>query len=403
MNTLEVDKHKTISLSRSVAIVLADRNKQPQSIKADANGDMPTSFELLKVGMWRTPYHGDIMIMPQDLQEYVDNKTKGYGVSGNNKLKLPLNYGHDQSGKAAAWFNIAVQGDTLMAVDVEWTPSGAQAVKDGEWKCISAEFCPAGRGGWCDPLDQEHFVENVIEGAALTNIPLMNMLEPVMASAAFSKDEVRQEVFLITANKETTMPTLAEVVAKDPTTLTEDEKTFLTDSKEQLTDEQKKTFGFEVTQKEEVKEVPAPVEQPAPVEEPVAAEIAASIKSGKSVVIAADRLGRLEKTADAYENEMATKVVMAHVSRGAIKADAIGKWVKQVRADKEGTEELLKSIPDNKLLADAIGTEEDIASIDDRERITTLAKSKVEASQGKLSIQEAMKQAMSEVSASNEK
>lgn len=408
MHARELIKTENISVSRRVSVTFADTKGKPQIVFADASKSAPSEFELLQVGMWRTPWHGDIMIMPGDLTEYVANYEAGFAVSGNSKLKLPINFGHDQGGKAAGWFVPKVVGDTLMATEVEWTPAAQQALADGEWKCISAEFCPAGRGGWIDPLDSEHVVDNVLEGAALTNIPLYANLEPVMASASFGKSDTKPEVFLITANKETQMPTLEEVVAKDPATLTEEEKTFLTDSKDQLTDEQKKTFGFEVIPKVENKKeeiiVPAPiVPEPAAVVEPEAAAIAADIKSGKSTVISADRLSRLETTADAYENEMATKVVMAHVARGAIKADAISKWVEQVRTDQKRAEELLKSIPDNKTLADAIGAEADDESIDTRERITNLAKSKVEASQGKLSIQEAMKQATSEVTATNKK
>lgn len=389
-----VSEKEKISISRQVSIIIADRNRKPQEIKADTTGDLPTEFELLTVGMWRTPFHGDIMIMPGDLQEYVDNFKAGLGVSGNNTLKLPINYGHDAGGKAAGWFIPAVSGDTLMATEVEWTPAAAQALADGEWKCISAEFCPAGRGGWVDPLDDEHCVENVITGAALTNIPLYSNLEPVMASASFGKNgEARPEVFLITASKENTMPTLEEVVAKDVSALTEEDKKVLSDNEASLTPEQKTKFGIEVPAAETPATppaetppapAPAPTEGDAPVAEVPVTEaqevaVAASLEKKGFAVVKADRLKRLEDTADAYETGVATQKVMAHIRRGAIKADQLDNWVKEIKAD-ASKEDLLKGISDNPQLAAEAGTDKGSAEVDATAEIIAKAEAEVKAS-----------------------
>jgi len=369
-----VSEKEKISISRQVSIILADRNRKPQEIHADASGKLPTEFELLKVGMWRTPYHGDIMIMPDDLDEYVENFKEGLGVSGNNMGKLPINYAHESWNKAAGWFVPEVRGDTLMATQVEWTPAAAQALLDQEWKCISAEFCPAGRGGWIDPLDEDHCVENVLTGAALTNIPLYSNLEPVMASASFGKNgEAKQEVFLITASKENTMPKLEEVVAKDVSALTEEDKKVLEENKATLTDEQKTKFGIEVPAPEAPK-ADAPAATPTPEKEPEvpAAEtvtetqevaVAASLKKKGFEVVEASRLKKLEETADAYLTEKAQAKVDAHIARGAIKADQRDKWTQLILAD-ANNEELLKGLNDNPKLAAEIGSDKGAAIVD---------------------------------------
>lgn len=186
---------KTLEIQRQVSVVLANAEGKPSVILADSTGNVPSKFELLKVGMWRTPYHGDIMIMPSDGETYIENFKAGYGVSGNNMGKLPINYAHESWNKAAGWFVPEFDGETLWATQVEWTPAAKKSLQDGEWKCISAEFCPAGRGGWLNPLDDEQYIENVLTGAALTNIPLFSQLEPVMASATFGKDEQKSSVF----------------------------------------------------------------------------------------------------------------------------------------------------------------------------------------------------------------
>lgn len=366
MNALEVAKKENISITRSVSVVLASRNRQPTRIEADSSGNGPTKFELLKVGMWRTPWHGDIMIMPGDLTEYVANKEAGYGVSGNNKLKLPINYGHDKSGKAAGWFNLAIEGDTLFAIDVEWTPAGLKALEDGEWKCISAEFCPAGRGGWCDPLDDEHYVENVIEGAALTNIPLFSNLEPVMASATFGKDkDAKPEVFLITAAKETTM-TVEEINAKDPATLNEDEKKFVSENADKFTDEQKTKLGLEVKAAD-----PAPADPAAKpegdttvpektAEEKEAAAVTASIKSGEKTLVDASAWKATQDQLKELRMKDIKGEVTAHAARGAIKADQIDTWADSIAADASGNQKkMLESLPSNPVLADVQGSDKD--------------------------------------------
>lgn len=372
--TAQVNKNSS-ALSHKVATILADRSGNPHQISADATGTLPTRFELLKVGYWHTQDHGDIMISPSDLQEYYEHYLAGYGRSGGEKKsQLPINFGHKSKDKAAGWFDIAVEGDTLWAVNVIWSKSGKEGILGGEWKFISAEFYPVGRGGWPDPLDWDHFVENVIDGAALTNIPLFSQLNPVMASAKAGDGHDKIDVFVITASqdKERSMD-LATIRAKKTEELTEEEKTFVAQNKDQLTAEEQTKFGLEVKKEEtpaapeggdDKTKTPQEGEKVAVTEEQEAA-VAASLKKKGFVMVEADRMKSLEETADRYEKDQATAIVKAHIGRGAIVADQEDRWVSRLMASRGSAradlESDLKALPSNEVFASMQGAGDDEA------------------------------------------
>lgn len=362
MNTLEGTKTKIDRVARTIRPILAD-----------SKGSLPKTMEVLKAGVWRTPYHGDFMITVDDLNQYVENFNAGIGLVAAG-IGAPIDFSHDNHKEAAGWIKeLYVEEDSLMA-KVEWSTAGKEALLGGLYKCFSPEFFPKGRGGWCDPEDYEHCVDNVLVGGGLTNIPLFKGLSPVMASASADTNQERQQdrnVIFIKAseNKETNM-TLEEIRGKDVAALTEEEKTFLAEHKSELTTEEQSKFGMEVTPAAEV--VPTPAEEPAAVtpeaavvteepkvEEPAAdlmpAAVAASIKSGESVVIKASELTALRDTAAEYRKEKAQNIVKAHAARGAIKADQVEAWADRVSKD-SSVEDLLKALPDNPVLASEQGS-----------------------------------------------
>lgn len=363
MSAPAVLNKKTFHQANSLMMVMADERGQAQEVFASltSGGDLPTEFELLKVGAWRTPYHGDIMITSDDITAYVDNFANGYGVSGAGKLKLPINYAHESWEKAAGWFVPAASQDgmTLMATEVEWTPAAAQALRDGEWKCISAEFCPAGRGGWIDPLDENHVVPNVLTGCALTNIPLYSILEPVMASA-MGKPNGQKTISLLIASehksKESHMPTLQEVLAKNPEELEDADRDVLASNKDSLDADQRKKYGFEVVASKTDNDK----------DETVAnaddAAVLADIKGGKKVVVDADAYKQMEQTVaasaktvkDLNRKQVEADVLEHGVKRGAIKADQLGAWADKVEAGTVTVEDI-KNLPENPAVAAMIG------------------------------------------------
>jgi hypothetical protein len=349
MNTLEGKNTKT---------------KFGQAIKADASGELPSRIELLQVGVWRTAWHGDFMITPDDLAEYVENFNDGVGLADNGSAGAPIDFGHNSGELAAGWIkSLSTDGNTLFG-DVQWSQAGKDAILNDEYKFFSPEFYPKGRGGWMDPEDYEALVDNVLVGGGLTNIPLFKTLGALKASAADGKQERRVSTEYINASelKEKNM-TVAEQIADyrkiEIDKLTEEQKTFVTAHAAELTDEDKTYFGLEAsvaasTTTNKPKE--------AEVADPELAKIAASLKSGEAVVIKASELKELKDNREASQkqiDELRQDKISAHVdtaiARGAIKADRKDKWVERIMADQTMQEEL-DLLPDNQIMADAQGS-----------------------------------------------
>lgn len=225
-------------------------------IKADRNGEAPTTINLLKAGKWTTPYHGDFELTEDDLNEMATNFVNGVGLVVEDEVKAPINYGHFAEDKASGWIKRVhvkvVNGTAALFGDVEWTPAAQQAIKDGEWAYISPEFNPKGRP-WEDPEQEYSFVNNVLTGAALTNIPLFKKLKPITASrippskavnASRGSDESDN------SNQGERM-NVEELRAKEVKDLTDEEKQFLIEHKEELTEEERKALGIEDENTEE--------------------------------------------------------------------------------------------------------------------------------------------------------
>lgn len=368
MNPTVVEKTKTPPIDASRII------KTFRTVQADKQGSLPTRIEILQVGMWDTPYHGMFMITPEDLQEYVDNFNAGIGLAGgpvsDGGPGLPIDFSHNEAGEAAGWIKgLVVSDGSLYADPVEWSTSGEEALLGGRFKCFSPTFCPRSCGGWVDPEDFAHVVENVLVGGALTNIPLFKGLKPIMASKSSGQSEATEDkkVIYISASEGDKSMTLEEVRAKSADALTEEEKTLLTEHKEELTAEEKQKFGFEVSQSNgegdegngESEEDGEGAGEGAAVDAEAQA-IAASVKKGESVVVKASEFQELQETHKQYQTEKAEKIVQAHVARGAIKADQKDKWVGKLVASKgqerKDLEQLMTDLPDNQLLASEIGS-----------------------------------------------
>lgn len=343
MNIAEAEQRKLDSVARRTF-----------AITADATGNLPTEIELLQVGVWRTPYHGDIMIAPDDLAEYVMNFKNGVAqVAGG--AGLPIDFAHNSHLQAAGWIKdiyLSSNGMSLMGA-VEWTKDGIEALKGGLYKYFSPEFYPKGRGGWTDPEDYDTQIENVIVGGGLTNIPLFKGLTPVMASAnggGQDKENIIQ-VFVKASTQERDSMTLEEIRAKELDQLTEEDKTFLTENKDALTVEDRTKFGFEViTKKEEEAIVPEPIIVTAPiVEAPVVAEpVAASAKMPEGVVaVKQEEFDSMKASIATYEKEKVENSVKAHAAKGKIRADQIDVATELILASSTANRAKLESFLDN--------------------------------------------------------
>lgn len=280
-------------------------------IQADDSGVLPTEIEVLRTGMWETPWHGDFMITPQDLNEYVQNFNSDVRPNSSS-VGLPIDQDHD-AGAAAGWMKkLYVQSneDSGMSLwaSVEWTPLGTELLNGKIYSMFSPEFCPR---GYFDPEGMEEACDNVLIGGGLTNRPLFKDLKPIVASetgqSTAGKDEFNK-IFLSASDKGVQMPTLEEVRVKEAADLNDDERKILEDNKDQLSADEQIKFGFAKAKVEE----PAPVEPKVEtkVEEPAPEPVTANDKA--QVVISASDLEALKASA--------AKGEAAHESLKRIKA-----------------------------------------------------------------------------------
>lgn len=339
------------------------------AIKADSQGNVPKTINLLKAGSWNTPWHGDFELTSVDLEEMAANFAEGVGLVDEDNKQAPINYGHLMGDKAAAWvtrlYIQAVNGTAGLFADVQWTPAAEQAIKDGEWRYISPEFNPRGFP-WEDPEQEFVFVDNVLTGAALTNIPLFKKLKPITASRLPNKKVAASQDGGSDNKPKGQSMNLDDIRKKEVTELTAEEKKFLTDNKADLTADEVTKFELG----EAPAETPAPQEPEAPQETQAPAETEAPAEKGvqasvKGIVsISADELNKLkasaaraDELADQIDREKATAFVGGAIKAGQIKSGDKDRWVKRLLAsrgdDRKDLEALVNGLPKN----EALGTE----------------------------------------------
>lgn len=187
-----------------------------------------TEIQVLVFGLWKHPEYGRIRVKEKEIAEFISNF--------DNKIRkdLPITEGHsvgNQELPAIGWFRELVNKgrDGLWAV-VEWTKEGKKLLEEKAYKYFSPEFYSA----YEDPETHKIYA-NVLVGGALTNRPYFKGLQAVTLSE-FTFDEGKME--------------LKDIVTKEATELTDEEKDFLKEKKDELTDEQKETYKDVLTEGE---------------------------------------------------------------------------------------------------------------------------------------------------------
>lgn len=323
-------------------------------IEADSEGHAPKSIQLLHVGEWNAPWHGDFEITEADIHEFVRNFEAGVGLQADDK-QAPVNYGHNSADKAAGWIESvraeSVDGLLSLMGDVRWTPQGAQKIADKEYRYISPEFNPRSLR-WEDPEEEWRFVANVLTGAGLTNIPLFKKLKPVMASARPGSSKNNQG--------EDHMD-LAALRAKNKEDLEEAELTFLGEHKAELSTEELAKFEFTT---EDSGAGTGEGEDQGEGEDEQKPNVQAS---AKTVSISASELSalkasakRADELAAKIDRQEAETVVDKAINAGQIKSGDRENWTNQILASqgtaRKGLETLLASLPKNEQLSVEAGS-----------------------------------------------
>jgi phage I-like protein len=358
----------------------------------------------MSAGHWHAPWHGNFEMTPDDLAEMVTHFADGVGmVQGSNKL--PINYGHDLSGKAAGWITAlrTESGGNELWADVEWTPYGTQMLADAEFRYISPEWNPRSFP-YQDPEDEDLWLNNVFTGAGLTNIPLFKKLKPIMASRVTGSSEKP-------SNKQGDAMDLKEVRAKKPDELTEDEKTFLHEHKAELTDDERTTFGLVDADADANAKVDADAAAKAQADkdaaDAAAAEETASGQQASAGVPGLSAAQVAQLRADAAAGRAASQELLrtrltasvdTAIKRGAIRSDQLTPTVDLLMASSEGQRDKLtawiEALPTHPILASEQGDGGTSSDQSAQDELNKRAAKLVADSGGKLSYSDAVVGAM---------
>lgn len=297
-------------------------------IEADAQGNLPSSIQLLRAGSWNTPWHGDFEISPDDIHQFVANYKANVGLPEESDGKIQVNYGHKSYDKAAGWLSNLraeeVDGVLSLIGDVEWTPDGLKALQDGEWRYISPEFNPRALP-WEDPEEEWRMVANVITGAGLTNIPLFKKLKKVAASERPEPSGSSNQ----SKEGEPMKFKLEEVRTLEASAITADHRTFLEANKAELTAEELAKFDIKAD------EAPADPADPTPAPTKVEGD-------AQPVTISASELASLQaaaqqgvQAAHKLAHNEASAFASARIEAGQVKSGQKDSIVKILMASSE--------------------------------------------------------------------
>jgi len=158
-------------------------------IKLAEKDGVPKKVQLLRVGMFNHPEHGNIPITKETLKKMQQNfsdKVRG--------IDLSIDYAHEADKEAAAWIkNVMLDesGNELWA-EVDWTPKGEEKIKGKEYKYISADF----NFNYVDNETQKKYGATLF-GAGLTNRPFVKNMNPIQLN-----EVVNQKPGAMTMNPE---------------------------------------------------------------------------------------------------------------------------------------------------------------------------------------------------------
>jgi len=186
--------------------------------------DTTKEIKIIPVGEWDHPQYGKIKITEKDIAEFVKNFNDGV------RNDIPITEGHANPGEtkpAIGWFKKLINKgrDGLWAV-VEWTNKGRQLIQDKAYKYFSPEFYTI----YEDP-ETHKIRKNVLVGGALVNKPYFKELPAIV----LSEETLNQ-------NNNNNM-NLMDVIIKTPESLTDEEKAFLKEHKDELSEEAKIIFA----------------------------------------------------------------------------------------------------------------------------------------------------------------
>jgi phage I-like protein len=146
-----------------------------------AIADAPTTLDdsrrkripVARLDRFKDRRYGEFSITPEDAASWKRNLAEHF--NGEALIDFDHSPEKGKGTKAAGWIrDLVVEGEHVLA-DVEFTPAGAEAIRNGEYRYISPTFV----GAWKD----EHGVDRgkTLLGAGLTNRPFLRKRMPAIS------------------------------------------------------------------------------------------------------------------------------------------------------------------------------------------------------------------------------
>lgn len=181
---------------------------------------IPNVIHLIPIGSWDHDMYGPIIITGADIQQFKDN----FDAHVRNGVFITAGHEGFEELPAVGWIESVEVRDTGLWGAVEWNPDGKELLSEKAFKFFSPEFYQE----YADPQTHQVY-KNVLTGGALTKSPYFKELEALVMSEKKLKKSF---------NENKTM-NLNELVDKDITTLSDEEKAFIKEHASELTEDQK--------------------------------------------------------------------------------------------------------------------------------------------------------------------
>jgi hypothetical protein len=180
------------------------------------DGSELATLEILRVGSFDSPTHGKFSITKEMLKSVKDNFYSNiYRLADNEgRPQLPLNFAHDKGREAAGWIRelyLSEDEKTLIG-KIEMTPTGKEKVINKEFAFASAEISFK----HYDPELKRNF-NNVLTGAALTNIPFIKGMKAIELTETYltMEDIIKSLTEMTPENQVVVFDKLAYLIGKN--------------------------------------------------------------------------------------------------------------------------------------------------------------------------------------------
>lgn len=133
----------------------------------------PSEFRIFPAGEIES-HHGRFSFSPASSRRVMESAKKygnDYSIDYQHGMFALLSANPAESAKAAGWFKPEIRDGSLWATQVSWTPKATEMLSNREYRYISPAFD-------FDEKKEIHLLRNV----ALTNVPAIFNLEPLLAS-----------------------------------------------------------------------------------------------------------------------------------------------------------------------------------------------------------------------------